>query len=171
MVTLTTACLYESSDKFHYLKDFMESPLKYIASQQREDGSFEYNVATTALAIQALDIPRMTGLNYSVEWQPDKALEWLESAQLPDGSFGDIFTTTEVLMALSKRGYATFHYDKCPDPCCAYAGKTELQKNDQLQKALNTWESSTFLFSFKIPEGFFSQWIHFFFFYWKETLI
>jgi len=122
MVTLTTACLYESSDKFHYLKDFMESPLKYIASQQREDGSFEYNVATTALAIQALDIPRMTGLNYSVEWQPDKALEWLESAQLPDGSFGDIFTTTEVLMALSKRGYATFHYDKCPDPCCAYAG-------------------------------------------------
>ena len=123
IVTLTTACLYNSGNKFHYLKDFIEPPLKYIASQQLADGSFELNVATTALAIQALDIPRITGLNYSVEWQPDKALEWLKTAQLPDGSFGDIFTTTEVLMALSKRGYATFHYDKCPDLCCAYAGQ------------------------------------------------
>ena len=101
----------------------MEPPLRYIASQQMPDGSFEYNVATTALAIQALDIPRLTGLNYSVEWNPDMAMDYLAAAQLSDGSFGDIFTTTEVLMALSKRGYATFHYDKCPDPCCAYAGQ------------------------------------------------
>lgn len=141
IVQLTTACLYTSGSKFHYLKDFMEPPLRYIASQQMPDGSFEYNVATTALAIQALDIPRLTGLNYSVEWNPDMAMDYLAAAQLSDGSFGDIFTTTEVLMALSKRGYATFHYDKCPDPCCAYAGDSttvleEADRDEVLQPQL-----------------------------------
>ena len=123
---MTLACLYQSNSKYLYLRYQMESPLKYIASKQLSDGSFEGNLATTALAVQALNIPESTDLNFTLASSgtvrgADKAVAWFKTKQLPDGSFGNIFTTSEVLMALSRRGYPSFNYKKCPN--CPKGGK------------------------------------------------
>lgn len=111
MVSMATWCLSRSSTKYRHLTDYLEQPLKLIAAQQQPDGSFDHNVPTTALAIQALQIPDTMDSSSKMislpAWRPDAALDWLRNLQRPDGSFGDLFTTTEVLIALSpRRGYA-----------------------------------------------------------------
>jgi len=130
IVTMTLACLYQSNSKYLYLRYQMESPLKYIASKQLSDGSFEGNLATTALAVQALNILESTDLNFTLASSgtvrgADKAVVWFKTKQLPDGSFGNIFTTSEVLMALSRRGYPSFNYKKCPN--CPKGGIVETE--------------------------------------------
>lgn len=122
MVVLATSCLYESSPKYRHLQDFLEQPLKMIAAQQQPDGSFDHNVATTALAIQALKIPGQL-LNEQQQtsskpislpaWRPDLTVDWLRSQQKSDGSFGDLFTTSEVLLALATQPGYGFLYSQC----------------------------------------------------------
>ena len=123
MVALATSCLTRSAAKYRHLQDYLDLPLRMIAAQQQADGSFEHNVPTTALAIQALTIPEELKLEPEVTggkaiplpvWRPDLAFDWLRSQQKPDGSFGDVFKTTEVLMALAPgRGYGRISYPRC----------------------------------------------------------
>ncbi|XP_046656354.1 uncharacterized protein CG3556-like [Daphnia pulicaria] len=120
MVVLATSCLYQSSPKYRHLQDFLEQPLKMIAAQQQPDGSFDHNVATTALAIQALKIPgqlleeQPTAKPISLPaWRPDLTVDWLRSQQKADGSFGDLFTTSEVLLALATQPGYGFLYSQC----------------------------------------------------------
>lgn len=89
-----------------------------IASQQQADGSFDHNVPTTALAIQALKIPddleQPTFKPMSLPtWRADGAVDWLRSQQKLDGSFGDLFTTSEVLLALSSQSGYGFLFGQC----------------------------------------------------------
>ena len=129
MVAMAIRCLSQSpsgsslsSSKQRRLGDYLEQPLRLIAAQQDPDGSFDHNLATTALAIQALTM--ITSLNQSnptgmdsIPWRLDSALDWIRSMQRSDGSFaGDIFTTTEVLLALSGRGYGTLGGRCTPPP-------------------------------------------------------
>lgn len=123
MVALATSCLTRSALKYRHLQDFLDLPLRMIAAQQQTDGSFNHNVPTTALAVQALAIPDELRLEPNVTggkamplpaWRPDLAFDWLRSQQNPDGSFGDVFKTTEVLMALVPgRGYGSISYPRC----------------------------------------------------------
>nr|CAH0107361.1 unnamed protein product [Daphnia galeata] len=121
MVVLATSCLYQSSPKYRHLQDFLEQPLKMIAAQQQPDGSFDHNVATTALAIQALKIPgqlleEQLSLTKPISlpaWRPDLTVDWLRSQQKADGSFGDLFITSEVLLALATQPGYGFLYSQC----------------------------------------------------------
>lgn len=97
-----------------HLADYLETPLRLIASEQEPDGSFDHNVPTTALAIQALTSIRLQSSAAPITWKLEAALDWLRSVQKADGSFGnDIFTTAEVLMALSGYGYGTLDPEHC----------------------------------------------------------
>jgi hypothetical protein len=121
MVVLATSCLYQSSPKYRHLQDFLEQPLQMIAAQQQPDGSFDHNVATTALAIQALKIPgqlleEQLSLTKPISlpaWRPDLTVDWLRSQQKSDGSFGDLFITSEVLLALATQPGYGFLYSQC----------------------------------------------------------
>lgn len=118
IVALTTSCLSRSSPKYRHLQDYLEQPLKMIAAQQQSDGSFDHNVPTTALAIQALKIPdEMDQPPFKPislpAWRPDVAVDWLRSQQKSDGSFGDLFTTSEVLLALASQSGYGFLYNQC----------------------------------------------------------
>lgn len=122
MGVLATSCLYQSSAKYRHLQDFLEQPLKMIAAQQQPDGSFDHNIATTALAIQALKIPgqlvneqqQTSSKPISLPaWRPDLTVDWLRSQQKSDGSFGDLFTTSEVLLALASQPGYGFLYSQC----------------------------------------------------------
>ena len=121
MIAMTISCLSESSAKYRHLRDYLEDPLKTIASQQEEDGSFHHNPATTALAVQALEMTERINSNMSkpiqLTWRPDDALEWFRNLQKADGSFGDLFITAEVLIALSGplKSYAAVSLERCAD--------------------------------------------------------
>jgi len=116
---MTLSCLSETSAKHRHLRNYLEDPLKTIASQQQADGSFDHNPSTTALAIQALEMPERLNINSSkpilLTWRPEAAEEWFRNLQKADGSFGDLFTTSEVLIALSGplKSYAALSLERC----------------------------------------------------------
>ena len=118
MVALATSCLSRSSPKYRHLQDYLEQPLQMIAAQQQPDGSFDHNIPTTALAIQALkipdelDVPLTKPIN-TPAWRPELAVDWLRSQQKSDGSFGNLFATSEVLLALATQSGYGFHFSQC----------------------------------------------------------
>lgn len=139
MVALATSCLSRSSPKYHHLQDYLEQPLKIIAAQQQPDGSFEHNTPTTALAIQALKIPdqmeQPTFKPISLPtWRPDGAVDWLRSQQKSDGSFGDLFTTSEVLLALASQSGYGFLYNQCS----MLTNQTTAQNNSTTTESIPT---------------------------------
>ena len=87
------------------LKIRIEDVIRLLQDRQLPNGSFDDNVVSTALAIQAMKL--MTDLSFNPpKGTTESAMKWLRSAQHPDGSFGDgssgdILSTTEALLALS----------------------------------------------------------------------
>jgi hypothetical protein len=52
----------------------------------------------------------------AISWDRGAAMNLILSSQAPDGSFGDTFTTTEVVLALQPRGLAQASQCKCNKP-------------------------------------------------------
>jgi prenyltransferase beta subunit len=121
MVSMATSCVAKSSGKYHHLAEYLDQPLNFIASHQLSDGSFG-NIHTTTMAIQALQLVDTLHLSINrsvpltVTWKKQASVDWLRNNQRLDGSFGDVFTTSQVLLALSHRGYATVNYNECHQP-------------------------------------------------------
>ncbi|XP_069704292.1 uncharacterized protein CG3556-like isoform X2 [Periplaneta americana] len=89
------------------LDHYVKKPSLGLAEQQHPDGSFG-NLHSTALAVQALEAADSelagNGGNIGpVHWNRSSAINYLVSRQAPDGSFGDVFTTTEVVLGLGPR--------------------------------------------------------------------
>lgn len=111
MLLMATGCVaqYHSHE---YILPFADQLVSLVISKQQDDGSFNNNIVTTALAIQALQIKGlMVGVNETV----GKAVKWLESMQHEDGSFdSDLLATTEAMLALSPMGGRAFvHLNLC----------------------------------------------------------
>ena len=121
MVSMATSCVAKSSGKYHHLAEYLQQPLNFIASHQLSDGSFG-NIHTTTMAIQALQLVDTLHLSINrsapltVVWKKQASVDWLRNNQRLDGSFGDVFTTSQVLLALSHRGYATINFNECHQP-------------------------------------------------------
>lgn len=106
MVLLALNCIvrdHRNRNLDHYVK----KPSVGLAEQQHTDGSFG-NLHSTALAVQALEAADIelagNGGNIGpVHWNRSSAINYLVSRQAPDGSFGDVFTTTEVVLGLGPR--------------------------------------------------------------------
>ncbi|XP_069704699.1 uncharacterized protein CG3556-like isoform X2 [Periplaneta americana] len=106
MVLLALNCIvrdHQNRNLDHYVK----KPSVGLAEQQHPDGSFG-NLHSTALAVQALEavdseLAGNGGNIGPVHWNHSSAINYLVSRQAPDGSFGDVFTTTEVVLGLGPR--------------------------------------------------------------------
>ncbi|XP_069704751.1 uncharacterized protein [Periplaneta americana] len=106
MVLLALNCIvrdHRNRNLDHYIK----KPNVGLAEQQHPDGSFG-NLHSTALAVQALEAADSelagNGGNIGpVHWNHSSAINYLVSRQAPDDSFGDVFTTTEVVLGLGPR--------------------------------------------------------------------
>lgn len=124
MVAMATSCIAKSGSKYHHLLGYVQTAVREVAGKQQSDGSFSGSVVSTALAVQALRIPqevprRMWNASEMLKegsWRQEDALRWLRAQQKADGSFGDAFTTIEVLMALSGSGYHSVNYPDCLRP-------------------------------------------------------
>ncbi|KDR09560.1 uncharacterized protein CG3556 [Zootermopsis nevadensis] len=103
MVLLALSCItrdHRNRNLDHYVK----KPSSGLAEEQRVDGSFG-NLHSTALAVQALEIADAElssngGNSGPVNWNRSSAINYMISHQAPDGSFGDVFSTTEVVLGL-----------------------------------------------------------------------
>ncbi|XP_033607650.1 uncharacterized protein CG3556 isoform X2 [Cryptotermes secundus] len=106
MVLLALNCIvrdHRNRNLDHYVK----KPSTRLAEAQHADGSFG-NLHSTALAVQALEVADSElsgngGNSGPVHWNRSSAINYLVSHQAPDGSFGDVFTTTEVILGLGPR--------------------------------------------------------------------
>jgi gastric intrinsic factor len=106
MVLLALNCIvrdHRNRNLDHYVK----KPSVQLAEEQHADGSFG-NLHSTALAVQALEAANIElssngGSSGPIHWNQSNAINYLMSHQAPDGSFGDVFTTTEVILALGPR--------------------------------------------------------------------
>ena len=94
MVIMAASCVGQRDD---YSSISMSTPdlIDLLKQKQSPDGSFNGNVISSALAVQAM----MTA--GSADDSVDSAKRWLRSVQLGDGSFGDLLSTTEAAIALS----------------------------------------------------------------------
>ena len=111
MVLIASGCVgnrYGYSSIIPYAADLFHILMK----AQSKDGSFRANVISTALAVQALQVEGLN--NISVNKTIESAKKWLMSAQTSDGSFGDLMSTTEAMMALSSMGGRShLHLGRC----------------------------------------------------------
>ena len=111
MVLIASGCVgnrYGYSSIIPYAADLFHILMK----AQNRDGSFRANVISTALAVQALQVEGLN--NISVNKTIESAKKWLMSAQTSDGSFGDLMSTTEAMMALSSMGGRShLHLGRC----------------------------------------------------------
>jgi len=102
MVVMAAECLRHRYHQTSYLLPNIKKLAEEMNSKQGEDGSFGGgNVITTSLSIQAMQTDS-DGLG--VRSNLDSAVSWLRSQQRADGSFGDVLSTTEAVMALSPLG-------------------------------------------------------------------
>jgi len=71
--------------------------------------------------LEAADIELSSngGSSGQIRWNRSNAVNYLVSHQAPDGSFGDVFTTTEVILALGPR-----HLSSVRDLNCGGGGNT-----------------------------------------------
>lgn len=58
-------------------------------------------------------MPGNGGNSGLVHWNRSSAINYLVSRQAPDGSFGDVFTTTEVILGLSPRHLSSVRDINC----------------------------------------------------------
>ena len=122
MIVMATSCVTKSSHKYYHLANYLEEPLKRLVGLQRSDGSFGPNLDSTVLAYQALHqadhlhlaVNRSAPLAPS--WKKQGALDWLRNSHHLDGSFGDLLTTSKVVLALSHRGFPSLHDNECRRP-------------------------------------------------------
>lgn len=56
-----------------------------------------------ALEVADAELSSNGGDSGPVNWNRSSAINYLISRQAPDGSFGDVFTTTEVILSLGPR--------------------------------------------------------------------
>ena len=75
-----------------------------LTLKQHPDGSFQQNIISTALAVQAFQVEGLSSIP-EIEASRQKAEEWLYAVQNEDGSFNsDLLATVEVMLALSSKG-------------------------------------------------------------------
>jgi len=98
MVAMATECLRYRYKNADFLLPHIRVFMNEMSKRQLADGSFNGNVVTTALSIQAMQTDS-DGLN--VRKNLDLAVEWLRGLQKDDGSFGNIMATAEAVIALS----------------------------------------------------------------------
>ncbi|KAI5724592.1 hypothetical protein M8J77_004632 [Diaphorina citri] len=91
------------------LDSITKKPIVALANSQEEDGGFG-SVHATALAMQAfLDEPNDL-------WNRSAALDYLLRHQADDGSFTDVATTADVVLALSNQSLHLFRDINCDSP-------------------------------------------------------
>ncbi|XP_071538689.1 LOW QUALITY PROTEIN: uncharacterized protein CG3556-like [Panulirus ornatus] len=82
----------------HDLRHFIDHAVHTLLHHQAADGSFNGNLHSTALALQAMMSSQLAG-----SWNATRAQEYVISHQRPDGSFGSLFDTNAVLPLLGGR--------------------------------------------------------------------
>nr|XP_045589535.1 uncharacterized protein CG3556-like [Procambarus clarkii] len=93
----------------HDLQHYIVQALHSLLRHQAQDGSFNDNLHSTALALQAMMSSQLAGT-----WNATRAQEYVLSHQLPDGSFGGLFDTNAVLPLLGGRTLLDVALRKCP---------------------------------------------------------
>jgi len=73
-----------------------------------DDYDVDKYISTSPFLLQALEAANIElssngGSSGPIHWNQSNAINYLMSHQAPDGSFGDVFTTTEVILALGPR--------------------------------------------------------------------
>ncbi|XKL64168.1 hypothetical protein PGB90_004254 [Kerria lacca] len=87
------------------VKPLLKKPLTALTLLQEADGGFG-SLHATAIATQALQEGKAI-------WNRTGAVSWLLNHQNPDGSFWDVPTTAEVIIALANTGINSFKDDNC----------------------------------------------------------
>nr|XP_053648221.1 uncharacterized protein CG3556-like [Cherax quadricarinatus] len=87
----------------------IQQALHNLLKHQAPDGSFNANLHSTALALQAMMSSQLAG-----SWNATRAQEYVLSHQRPDGSFGGLFDTNAVLPLLGGRTLLDVALRKCP---------------------------------------------------------
>lgn len=111
MDILTLRCIVQDH-RHRNLQHFLQKPLITLVQRQRQDGSFDGDLHTTALALQALEEIENELVG---KWNKTATLAWLSSHQKPDGSFGDLKTTAEVVLSLVPRGVVSVRFLDCSE--------------------------------------------------------
>ncbi|XP_067015294.1 uncharacterized protein CG3556 [Anabrus simplex] len=109
MVLLALSCIVRDH-RNRNLDQYVRKPSVGLAQQQLEDGSFG-NIHSTALAIQALEAGDEEA---SAHWNRSSAVNFLLNRQSSDGSFSDLSTTAEVILALGPRSLSGVRDMGCP---------------------------------------------------------
>ncbi|ENN78018.1 hypothetical protein YQE_05503, partial [Dendroctonus ponderosae] len=107
MTILALRCIV-MDHRHRNLQHSLRRPSISLARQQQPDGGFG-NLYNTALVMQALD--DLTELK--AYWNPTAARAYLETRQDPDGAFTDAGLTSDVLLALGKRGLGMVRLMEC----------------------------------------------------------
>ena len=112
MIAMGAGCVANHYGQSQSILPLVERAVQSLIDAQRLNGSFNGNVVSTALAIQAMSIP---GLSVDTKSAKQLAIDWLKSVQSRDGSFhSDLLATTEAILALSpKGGRAKIHLTRC----------------------------------------------------------
>ncbi|KAG7174955.1 Eukaryotic cobalamin-binding domain-containing protein [Homarus americanus] len=93
----------------HDLKHFIDQAVHTLLHHQAADGSFNKNLHSTALALQAMLSSQLAG-----SWNATRAQEYVMSHQRPDGSFGSLFDTNAVLPLMGGRTLLDVALRRCP---------------------------------------------------------
>ncbi|XP_076036517.1 uncharacterized protein CG3556 [Oratosquilla oratoria] len=93
----------------HDLRHFINEAVSTLLEQQDADGSFNSNLHSTSLALQAMITSDLSG-----SWNYTRGEQYVMSHQLEDGSFGDLFDTNAVLPVLGGRSYLDVMDRECP---------------------------------------------------------
>ena len=98
MIGMATECLRHRYKNTNYLWSHSKDLFRLMKEKQQKNGSFDDNVVTTALYIQAM---QADSVGLDVDDAQQSAMTWLRRVQKEDGSFGSLLETTEAVLALS----------------------------------------------------------------------